>query len=100
MLAAISTLVDDDMDDLKDLYSPKKKEHSYRALFLGACFWDHATYRNQESGRETTKKRNGAKYKNSATLQVAYPSASISGPVSSHFPRNSAKQLQSFAISG
>lgn len=35
---------------------------------------------------ETAKGRNGAKQEISATLKTAYLSASISGPVSSHFP--------------
>jgi len=37
VLAAVSTVMDD-VDDLKDLYSPKSKETSYRVLFLGICF--------------------------------------------------------------
>lgn len=43
---------------------------------------------------ETAKERNGAKQENSATLQAAYPSDSISGSVSSHFQETVQKSFK------
>lgn len=72
--------------------------HSKRKnLATESCSQEHATYQDQESGRETAKERNGAKQENPATLQAAYLSASISGSASSHFPETVQK---SFKLSG